>query len=291
MKKIIIFSLITFLAGTGSFAQNVAINTDATLPNSSAMLDVKSTNKGMLIPRVALTGTADVSTIASPAISLMVYNTTSAGIGTTAVIPGYYYWTGAAWARMIASNTAANPAYKTLIPFSSGVIRSGATVVSAAPVLLGFGSSTVEVINGLGESTSPPEAGGFSFVVPFSGVIENLQVSADLLVASIVSINTVGLQYDFTVFVSPSVPNNGIDHPAQPYTTSPFFSSVRFGFPYTSVTPGFFRSATNINTGSIAVNAGDRVGIRVRTSQITDASAADITQLSFSASVIYSRTQ
>ena len=100
MKKIFLFSLITFITITSSFAQNVAINADASLPNSSAMLDVKSTSKGMLIPRVALTGTADATTISSPATSLMVYNTATAGSGTTAVIPGYYYWAGS-WVRMV----------------------------------------------------------------------------------------------------------------------------------------------------------------------------------------------
>ena len=101
MKKILLLSLAALSTATFSFGQNVAINADASLPNSSAMLDVKSTSKGMLIPRVALTGTADVTTIPSPATSLMVYNTTAAGSGTTAVVPGYYYWSGS-WVRMVA---------------------------------------------------------------------------------------------------------------------------------------------------------------------------------------------
>ena len=99
MKKIFLLSLFTPLIVTFSFAQNVATNADASLPNSSAMLDVKSTNKGMLLPRVALSGTADVTTIPTPATSLMIYNTTAAGSGTTEVVPGYYYWNGSAWVR------------------------------------------------------------------------------------------------------------------------------------------------------------------------------------------------
>ncbi len=174
-----------------------------------------------------------------------------------------------------------------LIVFSNGIILSGATVVSAAPVLLGFGNQSTEVIDGSGQSTSPPEAGGFSFPVPSSGTIQNLQVSADLLVTSVVSINTLGLQYDFEVFVAPSTPNNGADHLSSSYVTTPLTTSVRFGFPNNVITAGTFRSATNINTGGITVNAGDRIGVRVRTLANTDASAGDITQLSFSASVSY----
>lgn len=175
-----------------------------------------------------------------------------------------------------------------LIPFSTGIILSGPTVVSAAPILMGFGNHTVEVINGLGESTMPPEAAGFAFPIPFAGIIQNLQISADLLVSSVVSINTLGLQYDFTVFRAPSVPNDGIDHSAASYVTTPLTSSVRFGFPNNVITAGTFRSASNINVGgSLIVAAGDRIGIRVRTLASTDPSAADITQLSFNASLNY----
>jgi len=177
-----------------------------------------------------------------------------------------------------------------LIVFSTGQVLSGATVVSAAPVLMGFGSHTSEVIAGNGESTSPPEAGGFAFPIPFAGTIQNLQVSADLLVASVASINTTGLQYDFTVFVAPSAPNTGIDHLTSSYVTTPLSASVRFGFPNTVVTAGTFRTATTINTGAIAVNPGDRIGIRIRTNASTDPSAADITQLSFSATLSYTPT-
>lgn len=177
-----------------------------------------------------------------------------------------------------------------LIPFSSGIIISGATMVSAAPRMLGFGSNTVQVINGGGESTSPAEAGGFSFAIPFSGTIEDLQVSADLLVASVVAINTLGLQYDFTVFRSPSVPNNGIDHLASPYVTTPLTASLCFGFPNNVVTAGTFRTATARVAGPLVVSAGDRIGIRVRTQQSTDPAAADITQLSFNATLTYVRT-
>ena len=152
---------------------------------------------------------------------------------------------------------------------------------------MGFGDHTVETINGSGESTMPPEAGGFAFPIPFSGTIQNLQVSADLLVASVASINVVGLQYGFTVFVAPSVPNDGTHHLSSAYVTTPLATSIRFGSSSTPVTAGNFYTSTNINTGGIVVNAGDRVGIRVRTLAATDPSAADITQLSFSATLSY----
>lgn len=101
MKKIYLLStLLTFLflgyLNTAS-AQNVGINSTGARPDTSAGLDVNFINKGMLIPRVALTSTTDITTIATPATSLLVYNTTSNSF----VTPGYYYWTGTAWFKFI----------------------------------------------------------------------------------------------------------------------------------------------------------------------------------------------
>ncbi len=85
-------------------AQNVAINTDGSLPTVGAMLDVKSTSKGILIPRVALTGTNDVTTIPTRVESLLIYNTATTS-GSTAVSAGYYYWSGTNWIRLTTNST------------------------------------------------------------------------------------------------------------------------------------------------------------------------------------------
>ena len=65
-------------------------------PDASAKLDVYSTNKGFLPPRVTLTSVSDNATIASPATGLLVYNT-GTNVGLAA---GYYYWNGNAWATI-----------------------------------------------------------------------------------------------------------------------------------------------------------------------------------------------
>lgn len=69
----------------------------STTVSASAILDVNASNKGFLPPCVALTGSADVSTIASPATGLLVYNTATAGTKPNDVIPGYYYYNGTNW--------------------------------------------------------------------------------------------------------------------------------------------------------------------------------------------------
>ena len=65
-------------------------------PDASAKLDVYSTNKGFLPPRVTLTSSTDNTTIQSPATGLLVYNTgNNAGL-----VAGYYYWNGSSWATI-----------------------------------------------------------------------------------------------------------------------------------------------------------------------------------------------
>ncbi|MBL0358648.1 MAG: hypothetical protein IPP72_18080 [Chitinophagaceae bacterium] len=104
MKKLFL-SLILLLTVSFSFSQNVGVGTNS--PNSSAALDITAANKGLLPPRVALTGINDIATIATPAAGLLVYNTATAGTVPNNVIPGYYYYTGLAWLRISNGGNAA----------------------------------------------------------------------------------------------------------------------------------------------------------------------------------------
>jgi hypothetical protein len=88
------------LSGTNTYntSGNVGIGTSS--PSESALLDLTSTSKGLLPPRVALTTKSGTTTIASPTTGLIVYNTASAGTGGDAVTPGYYFFNGTIWTRM-----------------------------------------------------------------------------------------------------------------------------------------------------------------------------------------------
>ncbi len=87
---------------SSAFAQNVAINTTGNAPSTSAGLDVDFTNRGVLIPRIALTNKKDLSTITggTPANSLLIYNTATAGTQPYTVFPGYYYFLDSVWVRL-----------------------------------------------------------------------------------------------------------------------------------------------------------------------------------------------
>ncbi len=80
MKKLLLFCLLAL--GINALAQ-VAVNTDGSVPDNSAMLDVKSNSKGVLVPRMTQ---AQKNAIANPATGLMIYQTDNT--------PGYYYNSG-----------------------------------------------------------------------------------------------------------------------------------------------------------------------------------------------------
>ncbi|HTI08787.1 MAG TPA: tail fiber domain-containing protein [Puia sp.] len=97
MSKILSLTVIGCLLFTIVKSQGVAINSDGSAPDTSAMLDVKSSNKGVLIPRLALTGIHDSATIHFPKTSLLVYNTATTGTDSLSVAPGFYYWSVNRW--------------------------------------------------------------------------------------------------------------------------------------------------------------------------------------------------
>lgn len=101
----LVFALFTLSARS----QNVGISSSSSFtPDASAALDVSYTNKGLLIPRVALTANNVAGPVSSPATSLLVYNTATAGTSPNNVVPGYYYWNGSAWAMLTTSAQSAN---------------------------------------------------------------------------------------------------------------------------------------------------------------------------------------
>ena len=96
MRLYIIIGSVLVLQGTCIFGQ-VSVGSSVTTPDPSAMLEVKSADKGFLPPRVALSETNSAAPVNSPAAGLLVYNTASAGSSPNNVTPGYYYWNSTSW--------------------------------------------------------------------------------------------------------------------------------------------------------------------------------------------------
>jgi hypothetical protein len=87
MKTRSLFLALFLMMSSALFAQ-VGINTDNSAPDGSAMLDVKSTGKGFLPPRMT---TDQMNSIITPAQGLIVYNIT---------VNSLYWFNGSAWTRI-----------------------------------------------------------------------------------------------------------------------------------------------------------------------------------------------
>jgi len=86
--KITILTTVLVILSLGLSAQ-VSVNTDGSSPDGSAMLDVKSTDKGMLVPRMDSTQRVAIT---SPAIGLLVYQTDGDD--------GFYFYNGSGWVSL-----------------------------------------------------------------------------------------------------------------------------------------------------------------------------------------------
>ncbi|MGB5006038.1 MAG: tail fiber domain-containing protein [Ferruginibacter sp.] len=105
--RVLFILLVTCLVSHILQAQSFAVNSTGDAAHSSSILDVSSTTKGMLIPRVGLIAKNDPTPLSAPATSLIVYNTVNSGTGVNTVSPGYYYWDGLQWIRMVTDNNEA----------------------------------------------------------------------------------------------------------------------------------------------------------------------------------------
>ncbi len=82
--------MLTF--GGEAFSQSLGINTSGASADPSSILDLSSTSKGLLIPRMTL---AQRNAISAPATGLLIYQTDNT--------PGFYHYNGTAWFQAIGS--------------------------------------------------------------------------------------------------------------------------------------------------------------------------------------------
>ena len=74
LYKIIIFIVITFIYSNCIMGQSTGISNTFFIPDSSSLLEIKSNDKGLLLPRIT---TSERNAIVNPAQSLLIFNTTT----------------------------------------------------------------------------------------------------------------------------------------------------------------------------------------------------------------------
>jgi len=119
LKALLFVATLFALAGSVN-AQSVGINSDGSAPNSSALLDVNSTTKGFLTPRMTA---AQIALISSPATGLLVYQTDD----TT----GFYYFNGTNWTLVGTGNSSG-----TITSIATGTGLSGGPITTSGTLSL-----------------------------------------------------------------------------------------------------------------------------------------------------------
>lgn len=135
MRKNKYFRVVFFCILLVKFNSNYAqVGIGTTTPASCSVLDITSTNKGLLIPRITLLSTADVTTIASPAEGLLIWNNGLGGVSPA----GFYFWSNSKWNQIATVST--------VLPSSGNWSTAGNNAGNYGGVAtnLSFGTSTYD---------------------------------------------------------------------------------------------------------------------------------------------------
>ncbi len=129
MKKTLFSILAAFALHFTAQAQSVAINTSGNAADNSAILDVSSTDRGVLVPRLTTTQRTGIST---PATGLLVYDTD---------LNSFYFYSGSAW---------------TAIPNTTTWTTSGSNQYNALSGNVGIGTTSPTSLLHLGHTGTSP---------------------------------------------------------------------------------------------------------------------------------------
>jgi hypothetical protein len=123
MKKI--FLTLALISGILVTAQ-VKIGDNVTTLNANSLLELEATNKGVLFPRVALTGTTAFAPLSAHVAGMTVYNTATTGD----VTPGMYTNSGSAWVKLVPSYQNITGKVTTIISSTYTVSASDYTIIT-----------------------------------------------------------------------------------------------------------------------------------------------------------------
>ena len=136
-----------------------------TSPDSSALLELNSSNSGFLPPRVNLTGTSDITTIPNPVEGLMIYSPVS----NCNLQSGIYVFNGSSWRPLEYGD---NKTFTQLVKDEIGVSNVTFSTISSTQLNGDYSTLFDDVDNTssssfhIRRSGSPTGDWGFSMVLP-----------------------------------------------------------------------------------------------------------------------------
>ena len=90
LYKLLILSVFFPMLYIPEVMSQVSISTDGSAPDPSAMLEIKSTNKGLLLPRINFNNRPS-----NPVVGLLIFVTANGPAGN-----GLYFYDGAGWTKI-----------------------------------------------------------------------------------------------------------------------------------------------------------------------------------------------
>ncbi|WP_222165121.1 BclA C-terminal domain-containing protein [Edaphocola aurantiacus] len=181
------FILLSALAGLTFSAARAQVGIGTPTPNSTAALDIQSTTRGMLIPRMTATQRTGITT---PAQGLMVYQT-DAPIG-------LWMYVNSQWLRMTTTADAG----------SSSLAKASAANTSSSVIAVILGGTNVPLPDAQYLSGITVNGGNTSFTVPAAGAYRisyNVSTTASLLLSTRVTVNGSGIA---ALTISPTISLN-----------------------------------------------------------------------------------
>lgn len=223
MKRLYIFDILssslklkgaflTALLALFAFVANAQVGIGTISPDASAQLDVQSTTKGALIPRMT---DAQRGAIPSPATGLLVYQTNGDA--------GFWYYTGSEWVPLKSNATAGGSA---IIPYASGtpaVMTTIAGGLAGTSSVVGFGINApgVSLIGGLIDASNLTN---MAFSVPRNGTITSIAGFFSNTVALALVGTTINIQAQ--LYSAPEGSNNFSPVPGATVVLSPSLTGV-----------------------------------------------------------------
>lgn len=249
MKKIIFIFATVFLIDF-SFSQ-VGIGTNS--PSSSAILELSSTSKGFLPPRMS---ESEKNAISSPVAGLMIYQVNNS--------PGLYFYTGSAWTGPLS------------VSDLSGYLKADGTVTATGDLNMGG-----QKITNVATPTASGDAANKSYVDGLSGGL-SWKESVVNLVASAPSTPATGSRYILTASWGGGSTNQIGTYSgsswsfATPSNRDAVFATVPSnGYVYNGTSWNQFNSSTTYTFGSGLTNTSNTITLAtsgVSTSNLADGS-------------------
>lgn len=174
-KKLLLITISLILSGFHLFGQ-AKIGDNPTIINPNSVLELESSNQGVLMPRVALVQTTNPMPLTQHIAGMTLYNISLLND----VVPGFYYNDGTKWVKISQALTVVNGLSST----TNNEIKLGGNL--SEPTTIGTTSLNTLAITGLQQGNG--EMDSVVLVDPSTGVLKKSSISSLIIEKQIIHV-------------------------------------------------------------------------------------------------------